>query len=126
MAVTEVDIPSPLIDFIKAHEIHCVAECCGEDAFDYTPEAIAENEWTEKAIAALDLDLARKQLEEFRERAKNCRDEPSNERINRYREDGDAVDQWCDMIRGLIGSCGAHLKSKEAEQAAGGNGGQAR
>ncbi|WP_193215115.1 DUF6331 family protein [Luteolibacter marinus] len=125
MAETEIDIPSPLIDFIAAHEIHCVAGCCGEDAFDYSPEAIAENEWTERSVAALDLDLARRQVEEFRERAKSCHDEPSNDRINRYWEDGDAVDQWCDMIRGLIGSCEAHLKAK-AEQGKRGNGGQAR
>lgn len=112
MALSEVDIPSPLIDFIMAHEIHCVAECCGEDAFDYTPQAIAENERTEKVIAVLDLVLARKQLEDFRERAKNCHNEPSNNRINRYWEDSDAVDKWCDMIGELIESCETHIKSK--------------
>lgn len=42
MALTKVDIPSPLIEFITAHEIHCVAACCGEDAFDFTQEAIGE------------------------------------------------------------------------------------
>jgi len=115
MELTEIDIPSPLIDFITAHEIHCVAACCGEDAFDYTPEAIAENEWTEKAIAKLDLDHSRMQLKEFRERAKSCSGEPSNDRINRYWEDDDAVDHWCYMIGRLIDSCEAHLKSK-AEQ----------
>ena len=120
MALTEIDIPSPLIDFVTAHEINCVAACCGEDAFDFRPEAIVEDEWTEKAIAQLDLDVARKQLEEFRESAKNCGDEPSNDRINRWWEDASTVDQWCDMIGGLIDSCESHLKSK-AEQASSGN-----
>ncbi len=116
MALSEVDILSPLIDFITAHEIHCVAECCGEDAFDFTPDAITESEWTRKAIVQINLHLARKQLDEFRERARNCSGQPSNSRINRYWESNSAVDQWCDMIRKLIDSAEAHLKSNAQVQ----------
>ena len=30
----QISIPSPLIELIHACEVHCVAGCCGRDAFD--------------------------------------------------------------------------------------------
>jgi len=39
--------PVPLNDYIKTCEIHCVAGCCGVDAFEFSPEQGAW--WTREA-----------------------------------------------------------------------------
>ena len=121
MAFVEINIPSPLMDFITAHETICVAGCCGEDAFDLTPEAIAENPWTEEEIAKLDLDLARRQLDVVQQDALDAKGQASNDRLNLCWTDRDAINRWCEMIAGLIANSKVHLASKKGTDGGGGS-----
>ncbi len=106
----KIDIPSPLLDFLLAHEIFCVAGCCADEAFDFSAQAIAQNRWTEEVIAKLDLDGVRGQLTALRIRGKDDDSGVFNAQINHGWCSAAELEDWCAMINDLITSCDAHLK----------------
>ena len=59
---TEIKIPEPLSDVMSACEVHCLAECCGLNAFDINPIWIRR--WME-AEDPSQLIIAHEQLEEI-------------------------------------------------------------
>jgi hypothetical protein len=36
----EITLPEPLWSLLRCCEVHCVAACCGLDAFDFSPKYV--------------------------------------------------------------------------------------
>ncbi|MEW6306174.1 MAG: TIGR02452 family protein [Verrucomicrobiota bacterium] len=90
----EVEFPNPLLNLFTACESHCVAGCCGVDAFDTSIECIRI--WAHKA-GIRDVQIALAQIEEQRRKSANARGDIVSDRINAvwtYQQFCDWLERW--------------------------------